>query len=172
MVWVVDRVFGFHGYFLCLVGCFSMIISTPAVLSVLYAYVFYFCICTCSAQLSMFHMERRSRNTLIIIIIFPTNLFNQCHYPKSECDYLCVGYCGHICESLTDTATPTAGLDTLDIKLRKGLAHWEVSASEYRWNKIPQFTVSLRAYPVFLLVALEVYAWRPSQWHTCRETMV
>ena len=29
-------------------------------------YVFcIFCICTCSAQLSMFHMERRSRNTLI-----------------------------------------------------------------------------------------------------------
>ena len=27
----------------------------------------YFCICTCSAQLSMFHMERRSRNTFIII---------------------------------------------------------------------------------------------------------
>ena len=26
------------------------------------------CICTCSAQLSMFHMERRSRNTLIIIM--------------------------------------------------------------------------------------------------------
>ena len=38
-------------------------------LSVLYACVFYFCICTCSAQLSMFHMEKRSRNTLIIIII-------------------------------------------------------------------------------------------------------
>ena len=29
----------------------------------------YFFICTCSAQLSMFHMERRSRNTLIVIII-------------------------------------------------------------------------------------------------------
>ena len=38
-------------------------------LSVLYACVFYFSICTCSAQLSMFHMEKRSRNTLIIIII-------------------------------------------------------------------------------------------------------
>ena len=38
-------------------------------LSVLYAYVFYFCIYTCSAQLSMFHMEKRSRNTLIIIIM-------------------------------------------------------------------------------------------------------
>ena len=46
-----------------------MIIWTPTVLSVLYACVLYFCICTCSAQLSMFHMERRCRNTLIIIII-------------------------------------------------------------------------------------------------------
>ena len=46
-----------------------MIIWTPTVLSVLYACVSYFCICTCLAQLSMFHMERRFRNTLIIIII-------------------------------------------------------------------------------------------------------
>ena len=61
---------GFYGYsFLCLVGCFSMTIWTPTVLSVLYACVLYnFCICTRSAQLSMFHMERLSRNTLIIII--------------------------------------------------------------------------------------------------------
>ena len=57
----------FMGVFLCLVGCFSMITWTPTVLSVLYACVSYFCICICSAQLSMFHMERRSRNTLIII---------------------------------------------------------------------------------------------------------
>ena len=69
----VDTVYGFHGYsFLCLVGCFSMIIWTPTVLGVLYACVVYFCICTCSTQLSMFHMERRSRNTLIIIIIIHT----------------------------------------------------------------------------------------------------
>ena len=66
----VDMVHGFYGYsFLCLVGCFSKIVWTPAVLSVLYACVLYFCICTCSAQLSMFHMERRSRNMLIIIVI-------------------------------------------------------------------------------------------------------
>ena len=44
-----------------------MIIWTP-VLSVLYACVSYFCSCACSAQLSMFHMERRSRNSLIIIV--------------------------------------------------------------------------------------------------------
>ena len=46
-----------------------MIVWTPAVVSVLYACVLYFCICTCTAQLSMFHMERRSRNTLIIVNI-------------------------------------------------------------------------------------------------------
>ena len=46
-----------------------MIILTPAVLSVLHACVLYFCICARSAQLSMFHMVRRTRNTLIIIII-------------------------------------------------------------------------------------------------------
>ena len=75
MVWVifvyVDMVFGFYGFFSfnCLDRCSSMIVSTPAVLSVLYACVLCFYICTCSAQLSMFHMERRSRNTLIIIIV-------------------------------------------------------------------------------------------------------
>ena len=71
------RYFGFHGFFVCLVGVFfrflvgrfSMIVWTPVVSSVLYACVLYFCICTCSAQLSMFHMERRSRSTVIIIII-------------------------------------------------------------------------------------------------------
>ena len=63
-------IIGFYRYsFLCLAGCFSMIIWTTTVLSVLYACALYFCICTCSSQLSMFHMERRSRNTLIIIII-------------------------------------------------------------------------------------------------------
>ena len=46
-----------------------MIIWTCAVMSVLYTCVLYFCICTCSVQLSMFHMERRSRSTLIIIVI-------------------------------------------------------------------------------------------------------
>ena len=66
----VDMVYWFYGYsFFCLIGCFSMIIWTPTVLSVLYACVLYFCICTCSAQLSMFHVERRSRYALIIITI-------------------------------------------------------------------------------------------------------
>ena len=46
-----------------------MIVWTPAVLSVLYACVLYCCICTYSAQLGMFHMERRARNTLILLII-------------------------------------------------------------------------------------------------------
>ena len=35
----------------------------------LYACVLHFCICICSAQLSMFHMERRSRNRLIITLV-------------------------------------------------------------------------------------------------------
>ena len=61
-----------------------MIIWTPTVLSVLYARVLYFCICTCSAQLSMFHMERRSRNTLIIIIINPEFERRHCR----ECSIL------------------------------------------------------------------------------------
>ena len=74
----IDTISAFYGYFLfffflthlyCLVGYLSMIVWTHVVLDVLYACVLYFCICTCSAQLSMFHMERRSRNTLIIMSI-------------------------------------------------------------------------------------------------------
>ena len=42
-----------------------MIVWTPAVLSVLYACA----LCFGSTHLSMFHMERRFRNTLIIVII-------------------------------------------------------------------------------------------------------
>ena len=53
-----------------------MIIWTPAVLGVLYACALYFSICTCSAQLSMFHMERRFRNTLINIIIIIVIIIN------------------------------------------------------------------------------------------------
>ena len=45
-----------------------------AVLGVLYACVLYFCVYTCSAQLSMFHMERRYRNTIITIIIIITRV--------------------------------------------------------------------------------------------------
>ena len=64
-IWVLWVIFFFN----CLVGCFSMTVWTPAGLGVLYACVLYFCICTGSPQLSMFHMERSSRNTLIIILI-------------------------------------------------------------------------------------------------------
>ena len=53
----------------CLVECLSMIVWTHAVLGVLYACVFYFCSRACSAQLSIFLMERCSRNTLIVIVI-------------------------------------------------------------------------------------------------------
>ena len=65
--------FFFRFLFVFLVECFSMLVWTLAVLSVLYACVLYFCIRPCSAQLSMFHMERCSRNTLIIIIIIKKN---------------------------------------------------------------------------------------------------
>ena len=53
--------------FLCLVGCCSMIILTPAVLSVIYACVLYL-------HLFSVHMEMRSRNTFIIIIIIIINI--------------------------------------------------------------------------------------------------
>ena len=56
-------------FFNCLVGFFNMIVWTPTILGVLYACVLYVCICPCSAQLSMFHMKRRSRNTLITMMI-------------------------------------------------------------------------------------------------------
>ena len=46
-----------------------MIIWAHAVLGVLYACVIHFCFCTCSVLLSMFHVERCSRNTIIIIFI-------------------------------------------------------------------------------------------------------
>ena len=71
-----------------------MIVWTPAVLSILYACVLYFCICSCSAQLSMFHVERRSRNTLIVIkfiirgtvkkLLFPLVLDRSMDAVKSE----------------------------------------------------------------------------------------
>ena len=38
----VNTVYGFYEGFLCLVGCFNMIIWTPTVLSVFYACVFFF----------------------------------------------------------------------------------------------------------------------------------
>ena len=64
----VDTVFGFHVFKLlcwmfqhdCLdTCCFECLIM-------LYACVLYFCICPYSAQCSVFHMERRSRSTLIV----------------------------------------------------------------------------------------------------------
>ena len=66
----IDTEFGFYGYFFnCLVGCKSMIVWTPADFYI-YACVLYFCInCTCSVQLSMFHMERSSRNKLCSLLL-------------------------------------------------------------------------------------------------------
>ena len=97
----IDTVFGFYGYsFLCLVGCFSMIIWTPTVLSVLHACVLYFCICTCSAQLSMFHMERRSRNMLIVVCCLRYSMSLQVHRQQEDarvCVHGCVRVCYFMC---------------------------------------------------------------------------
>ena len=95
---------GFFCPSLLLVGCLNIIVWIHAVLGVLYqgfrtrvvylnyvtclryailvqnpqyACVLYFCICTCSVQLSMFHMEGRSGNTIIIISIIIEDLFRQ-----------------------------------------------------------------------------------------------
>ena len=75
----IDTIFAFYGYIFfytllySLVGCLSMIVWTHAILGVLYAGVLYFCICNCSAQLSMCHMKKQSRNTLIFITIIITS---------------------------------------------------------------------------------------------------
>ena len=45
-----------------------MIVWTPTAFECLIWMRFLFLYFTCSVQLSMFHMEKRSRNTLIIII--------------------------------------------------------------------------------------------------------
>ena len=53
-----------------------MVVWTPVLLWVSYRHVFlYFGICTHSVQLSMFHVERHSRNTIIIIIISQEFIF-------------------------------------------------------------------------------------------------
>ena len=45
-------------------------------------HVFYICTCICSAQLSMFDMERHSRNIIIVIIIVTArDLVNPFDYP-------------------------------------------------------------------------------------------
>ena len=59
----------FKTHLYCLVGCLSMIVWTLAVLDVFYACVLYFCICTCSALLRMFHNEKRSRKTLLLLLL-------------------------------------------------------------------------------------------------------
>ena len=66
----VDAVYWFYGCsFLCLIGCFSKIVWTPTGFECFIYMRFLFCICTCSAQLSMFQIQKCSRNTLNIIII-------------------------------------------------------------------------------------------------------
>ena len=51
--------------------------------SYMHMFCIFFCICTCSAQQSMFHMERRSRNPLIITINI--KLTTQPMLPHSVC---------------------------------------------------------------------------------------
>ena len=54
----------------CLLGCLEQDCSDTCCFGCLICMCFvFFCIYTYSAQLSMFHMERHSRNTFIIIII-------------------------------------------------------------------------------------------------------
>ena len=73
----IDTIFEFYGYILFLFFLYpSLLLSwmleqnclDTCCLGCLSCMCFVFCICTCSAQLSMFHMERRSRNRLTIII--------------------------------------------------------------------------------------------------------
>ena len=73
----IDMDLGFMGPFFfffcythlyCFVGCWS-VIGDQLFWGVFCACVVCFCICTCSVQLSMFHVERCSRNMLIIVNI-------------------------------------------------------------------------------------------------------
>ena len=77
----IDVIFAFYGYVVvlflfllthlyCSVGCLRMIGHILFWVS----YIHVFCICTCSAQLSMFFMERRSRNTVFMIIIYSLSI--------------------------------------------------------------------------------------------------
>ena len=76
---------------ICLVGVvfvFQLDYLDTYCLSVLNAFVLCFCIFASSAQLSMFHMERRSRNTLIIVII----IIHDCVSVPPVADWDDIGY--------------------------------------------------------------------------------
>ena len=74
----IDTIFGIYGhidfvvvvvvvfFFTIFAGCLSMIVWTHALFGVLY--VLYFSICTCSGKLSIFHMDRCSKHTIISFI--------------------------------------------------------------------------------------------------------
>ena len=53
-------------------------------------HVLYFCICTCSAHLSRFHMQRRSRNVLIITILLLEDLTGVQKWQGKNDTYLSV----------------------------------------------------------------------------------
>ena len=83
----IDTIFVLWVHFLkthlyCLIGCLSMIVSAHTVLGFFYACV---CICICSAQLSMSHMDWRSRNTLITIIIIKSEVKSTNTVTRIQC---------------------------------------------------------------------------------------
>ena len=77
----IDAIFALNGYFFSFFLYPYLLLSwmfghdwTHLLWVSIYACVLYFCICTCSARLNMFHMERRSRNTLIIFAVATSSL--------------------------------------------------------------------------------------------------
>ena len=73
----IDTAFFF--FFLLLSWMFQHACLDTCCLSVLYPCVLYFCICPCTAQFSMFHMEKRSRNALVTIIIIIIICSDKCN---------------------------------------------------------------------------------------------
>ena len=74
-----------------------MVVWTPVLFWVSYRHVFlYFGICTHSAQLSMFHAERRSRNTIIIIILIISQEFIFTVTVQAAADTHCMILCNSL----------------------------------------------------------------------------
>ena len=74
-----DTVFGFYWYsFFVFNWMFQHDYLDTCCFECLICMCFVFCLCICLAQLSMFHSERRFRNTLIIIYYY-----DYAHYRPS-----------------------------------------------------------------------------------------
>ena len=84
----------------------------------IYACALYFCICTWLAQLSMFHMERHSRNMPIIIIIS-----------------ICISSSSSSSSSI-HTDINTYVLTYMHIYLHEFLGHPSICTHAYMWIKI------------------------------------